>query len=435
MDNLKVGCSSDVIPVPLFTELCGYGGFMGRRNRGVHDPLYCRVASFSSKGSRAIVITSDLLFMNRADSWNIRAEISCKLRMSGNSIMLCGSHTHSGPATSPCVGLGEIDSEFKATWISLAVKLALQAVEDETPVSLNAGRSVLTKKLGVNRVSRNGPTDTEIRWVGFKNKSGGIKLLIHNHGMHSVAFDSGLQVSADWPGAVNNLIIKKNIAENILFLQGACGDINPGDIYFQSAKESTMKKLSENYVADLESGLQKETEEINGFPVKSAIQEVVLPHSEATPESLRETAKLLLLKNKEIKNYAPYLTDRLEEMALCLEAGNSVEFTTDFQVIRLGDVYIYAVPGELFYRLGMDIIHKSPGKAALVAEVSNDHCSYFPTPATYEKDPDIMKKAKSFYGFFSVHTSSPSFLKTPYKSSVGPFLVDKFIKMASELQK
>ena len=54
MDILRVGCSDAEIPVPLFTELYGYGPFLGRRNRGVRDPLHCRVASFFDGNERLI---------------------------------------------------------------------------------------------------------------------------------------------------------------------------------------------------------------------------------------------------------------------------------------------------------------------------------------------------------------------------------------------
>lgn len=434
MENLKVGCSSRIIDVPLFVELCGYGNFKGRRNRGIHDPLYCRVASFRQRSKRVIVITNDLVVIDREDSWKIRAEITRRLKISGASIMICGSHTHSGPATKSIVGIGEVNQGFKEKWMELAVNLALEAAENETPVTLSAGRSVMTKKLGVNRVSQHGPIDPEIRWVKFIDGKGEVKLIVHNHGMHAVAFDSGFLVSADWPGAVNSLIIDSKVAENVLFFQGTCGDVNPKNMHTAERGELELKRIAENYVSDLEKGFKKGLKNVEGFPVKVAMEEVMLPTEEVTPGSLRKTAELLFKKNRRKKKYSPYLTDRLEEMALWLEAGNSLDVVTEFQVIRLGDVYIYAVPGEMFTSLGMEIIGRSPGRMAIVSTNSNDHCHYLPSPDAFEKNPDIMKKADSLYGFYAVHMTAPCFLKAPYKSSVGPFLVDKFIDMAESLK-
>ena len=71
MSVLHVGCSEAEIPVPLFTELYGYGPFLGRRNRGVHDPLHCRVASFGDGDDRLIVVTNDLVTIDPEAAWAV----------------------------------------------------------------------------------------------------------------------------------------------------------------------------------------------------------------------------------------------------------------------------------------------------------------------------------------------------------------------------
>ena len=39
--TLLFGAAENVVEVPLFAELGGFGPFLGRRNLGVRDPLYC----------------------------------------------------------------------------------------------------------------------------------------------------------------------------------------------------------------------------------------------------------------------------------------------------------------------------------------------------------------------------------------------------------
>ena len=200
-----LGCAAGVIETPLFVELYGYGPFLGRRNRGVRDPLRCRAASFRQGGQRVLVIANDLVTMSRSGAWAIRQGIAAQAEIAPEAILVCGSHTHSGPTVSHGIGWGELDPGFRAGWIQTAIATGLAAIADEEPVSLRTGRSPLREALGVNRVEAGGPTDPEIRWLQAVDGTGATKLLLHNHGMHGVVFGPAmLLVSADWLGMVSS---------------------------------------------------------------------------------------------------------------------------------------------------------------------------------------------------------------------------------------
>ena len=129
----KVGCCASIIDVPLFTELYGYGPFLGRRNRGVLDRLYCRCASFYDNNARVIIISNDLVTMDRECAWEVREKISRKTGTPPHNIMVCGSHTHSGPTISKGIGWGELDPAFVANWVKTAVRTAVAAVASRRP--------------------------------------------------------------------------------------------------------------------------------------------------------------------------------------------------------------------------------------------------------------------------------------------------------------
>ena len=59
--QVKVGCAENIIEVPLFAELGGYGPFLGRRNRGVRDPLYARVLTVNDGVNRNVVVVTDTI--------------------------------------------------------------------------------------------------------------------------------------------------------------------------------------------------------------------------------------------------------------------------------------------------------------------------------------------------------------------------------------
>ena len=428
MKSLNVGCAAREIPVPLFTELYGYGPFLGRRNRGVHDPLLCRAASFSHGKTRLIIISNDLVTMDPERAWEVRSEVGRHLRMPGTNVMICGSHTHSGPTISPGIGWGELNPDFVQSWKRVAVAAALEAAADESRVTATAGSQPLRERLGTNRVIPDGPTDPDIRWVCFSDSAETPKLLIHNHGMHGVVFGkSMLLVSADWPGAANRKILDQGLARNVMFLQGPAGNINtvPLGLGLEDG-ELAMEAIAEKYTADLSLGLRAGTP-VDTAPLAVGFERVEMPSEEVTADYVRDTAaKLRALGGM------TYQADRMEEMAIYMEAGGDIGITTDFQVFRIGGLYVYAVPGELFVELGMDLISRSPGAVSLVATLANDNLRYIPTPQTFAANPEIVA-ARRGYGYYETQFAGYGRYRACFKPNVGPFLVDRMHSIASGL--
>ena len=427
MSTLHVGCSDAEIPVPLFTELYGYGPFLGRRNRGVRDPLHCRVGSFRDGDERLIIITNDLVTIDPGAAWLVRSEAGRELHMSATNIMVTGTHTHSGPTISPGIGWGELDPAFRDGWIRVAIEQALRAAGDESPVDVTAGTCPLRETLGTNRVRKGGPTDPDIRWVRFARPDGPVKLLLHNHGMHGVVFGKDmLLVSADWPGAVNELVLRRGLADNVLFLQGAAGNVNTEPCCkSQEEGEPHLRRIARSYVASLEDGLSSGGVAVEPVPLRSVLTPTQLPCEPVTPQGLREAA--VALRATAIRSYLP---ERLEEMALHIEAGNDVGVVADLQVMRFGGIYVYAFPGEPFVELGAEIMAKSPGEMALVAEVANGNCRYFPTPETFAEQPDIRQPRG--HGYYEIHQGCGRFMPT-YRSDIAQFLIQRFLDLARRL--
>lgn len=424
---LNLGCASNIIDVPLFTELYGYGPFLGRRNRGVRDPLYCRVASFSDGNKRLIFIANDLVTMDADAAWEIRGELVKRLKIDSSGIMVSGSHTHSGPTVSPGIGWGELDLNFRNNWIKTAIDTAVKAVSDESKVILKAGKSVLKKTLGYNRVQKDGPTDPDIRWIKCLPPDGTVKLLIHNHGMHGVVFGKEmLLVSADWIGAANKLILDKKLAENVLFLYGAAGNINTNPCCLNLEKgETELKRISESYTDDLKNGLSNETE-ISSCPMNAVIKQVKLPCEDYAPDKISGIIDVLRKTNTRL-----YMLQRLEEMLLYVKAGNKLDVVADLQVLRMGDLYFYAFPGEPFTELAREIEKRSPGKFPVSIAVANGNCRYFPTRKTFDENSDITQP-KTGFGFYEIYQGCGRFMP-PYKPDIAEFLIDKFMEIAAKL--
>jgi hypothetical protein len=424
--EISLGCAERVIETPLFVELYGYGPFLGRRNRGVRDPLRCRGASFQQGLNRVLVLTNDLVTMSREGAWEIRQGIARHANIAPEAILVCGSHTHSGPTVSHGIGWGELDPGFRDGWVRTAIETGLAAIDDEEPVSLFTGRSPLREPLGVNRVEQGGPTDPEIRWLQAVDAAGATKLLLHNHGMHGVVFGPKmLLVSADWPGVATQMIVDRGLAAHAMFLQAAAGNVNTSPCCRnQEEGEPELVRIADSYVDSLAAGLAA-ADPMQEPCLDFALREVTFPTKPCTPASLRDSAATLA----EVHPDRRYLIQRLEEMALYLENGGSLAVKADLQVLRIGDVCLHSVPGEPFLEVGHAIMQRSPAAFPLVVSLANGNCRYFPTPETFARHPDITGAAG--YGFYEIHQGCGRFMPE-YADHVAEFLVDQTTELASQ---
>ena len=59
--------------------------------------------------------------------------------------------------------------------------------------------------------------------------------------------------------------------------------------------------------------------------------------------------------------------------------------TTEIQVIRLGDIYILGLPGEVLVEVGLEIKKKAGLQSLIIAAVSNDTIGYVCHSHAYEQ--------------------------------------------------
>ena len=112
MANLSLGIGvSDVSP-PLGIELCGYGMYRGRRNRGVHDKLYSRSLILSTDDEVVILMNNDLIGLSDDILQDARKMIQRELGIKAENVIATCTHTHSGPATALLEGCGKMDDDY-----------------------------------------------------------------------------------------------------------------------------------------------------------------------------------------------------------------------------------------------------------------------------------------------------------------------------------
>ncbi len=431
----KAGCAEQMLDVPLFTELYGYGPYAGRRNTGVHEPLYCRAFSFYDGEKRAMIIYSDLCSTDDQYAREMRAAIASRLRINPEGIAFAATHTHSGPAMSadsPDTS-GIRNAEFQNYWKQVVLKVAIQAFHDEEKIAFaEAGKASLARPIGTNRVEpEKNITDPAIRWMRFFRPDGTVKLLIHNHGVHGIA-DSGplyKKASSDWMGAANRIIRERKLADYALFLQGPAGDINTRTTCAAEKRETVGSELAEEYVGYLAGGLS------SGAPVEISkiafgLKTFEFPTIKQTSDELRKDAAAFRAKGKteREKDYWAINASRLEEMALMADEGYELGISHDLQVIRLGETTFFFVPGELYIEPGLELLNGSTAKNAFAATLSNGNGVYIFTEKSALRYPTPFTQAEKLFGYYEIYGYMHQ-LRFKYQNHIASFVVNNLLNM------
>jgi hypothetical protein len=200
----------------------------------LHDSLYARSLVLDLNGERLAFVSVDLGIYTSENLEKI-----CKEKYGISQLMLCSSHTHSGPRDSKSAYIE--DQIIKA--VDLAIRHMFLA-------KICAGRSSFPQ-LGFNRLivredghsreswfpddhytSENperipfGPVDPEVGVIKIEDMKGEARVIMMNYACHSDIVCFNYAISADYPGVACRKVEEAyGNKVNCLFIQGAGGNI------------------------------------------------------------------------------------------------------------------------------------------------------------------------------------------------------------------
>jgi hypothetical protein len=170
----------------------------------------------------------------------IQIEVARQTGIPASQVRVCATHTHSMPGFCFLRQWGAIPREFMTVVEKRTVQAVQQAKDDLAPAEAalgqcrvsggNHNRTVKTCKTD-ERFTKDS-TDDE-RWLDTMlqallfHRTCKRTLLWYHFSAHAVCF-ADEEAGPDWPGKVADLV-RKNEKLAPSFLQGHCGDVNPGD--------------------------------------------------------------------------------------------------------------------------------------------------------------------------------------------------------------
>jgi len=383
-----------------------YLGFCPKRHaffKGVHDPLYARSLYVSSGVEEAVVISTDtfgfsnsILGRGRNFTKEVKEKISRKTGIPLANIMLASSHIHSTPDTLNFRPLVEEDPSASEWLEKLQEQIALSAEiasREKFKASLKIG-SGKVKNISLNR-RRENFLDEEVIVLIFES-SEHEKIFLVNFACHPVIVQVQDLISADYVGVVETTI--ENTIENTkgcLFIQGACGDINPvcGTSNFNDVYLTGLSIAGEVIRIYGEISLSKLNYPVEPVVLKASSIEVNFP-SRPLP-SQEEIEALVREMEGEKKNMEDAKTERdrfeilrricmIEEILTRVKEGGE-PFLGELQLIRMGNAILFAIPGEPFCELGMEVKKMSKPFTGIPVGYANGYLGYIASRSSWEK--------------------------------------------------
>jgi len=388
--ELKGGCAKVNITPPLGISLIGS---YGKPSDDILDELYAKALVFNDGNNTLVIVSCDLLYTPLEEiAGPVRKIITEKTGIPERNILVCATHTHSGPEvftkskfrTPGDTPPPAIDRSYLDTLVKKIAGSALIAYKDMRQVKIGAAKG-LAPEIVYNRRPKNsngfvkmaftippevratrkvvadpggdvrttfvlpddktewkfGPIDPEVCVLRVENMAGEIFASMVNFGCHPVSIYPFLStaVSADYPAFVTS-VVERAEGGLCLFTLGLAGDAVPYDRGILPRRQ-----IGRAVGGEALRRLQFVTTTSN-VTLSAIKKEVEFPTKRPTAEKVSDD-------------------DKIPDPVM-----------TEIQVLRLGDIYILGLPGEVLVEVGLKIKERAGLENLFIVTLSNDAIGY-----------------------------------------------------------
>lgn len=381
----SAGFASVSLPVPTDSDeplyIAGYHS--GWEITGVLDEQRAQAVWLDDGATSLLLISVDCIGLSSATVAEIRDRLGDFVKQSGcDSINVISTHTHAGVDTLGLWGdlaMNGKNSDFMETLIDGAVEAAQTAYANRTTGTLTY---TVTETADLQEDSRDPQVYDEnlyqLRFVPDDPAKNAIR--IWSFAAHAEALRSeNTKVSRDYPGMVSD-ILKTETGDDLLYLPGAIGGLI-----------MTPRMMSEPF--DGEQNLA-----VTGQRIATVLQ-LKGRSRELQPDIGISRVTFDVELDNTLFRYYRFLGILENEVHRGLFGGYTMK--TELTLVRLGDLTLALLPGELFPELvtGTDADGDPTALRELAANygveelmvigLANDEIGYIVTPSDYVLDADL----------------------------------------------
>ncbi len=402
-----------IITPPVGVDLCGFGGREGP-SQGVHDDLRACALYLSNGTEELMIITADLIGLHHEEVAEIRAGIHSSAGLSPESVMISCSHTHSGPATRCLNYLGGHDEEYLAELKRRLVGPAGFAKAGARPVQIGVTRAPVS--VGINRrewrdghiilgENPDGPLTPDADILYVDDADGNPVARLWCHAAHPVTLGGdNLLISGDWPGYAQREVERCYGGDCVaMFMQGCCGNINSHPRGSFTVAEKQGQTMAAAVVQ-----ADAVTPRVSEAVLRATSKPVGLPLSDPPSlEEAEEAARQLTAEadaNRDNENiglralHAGVAQWADEILELARNGPQQREVPFEVQALRIGDMGIVGLPGEVFVEYAANIREAGALPVMATAAYTNGNIGYVPTADAYAEGGYEIENAIRYYG-------------------------------------
>jgi neutral ceramidase len=417
--GLRAGLARRLISPPEGIFLIGYGD-RTKGNMGVHDPLTATALVLASTTTRIAIVALDMLAINEVVVDRVRQ------RLAPTEVLLCCSHTHSGPIAYAGKGSPRRNRLYIDTLVENITAAVQEAQTAMVPVRLEysqgqAGIAINRREKmpdGRMEIGRNpqGIVDRSIQMIsilrapplpvgdgpgeaprmGVRSDApvGAFRMeerlaTLINYACHgTVLGPDNLLVSADWIG-VMRAQVEAELGGLALFLQGAAANLNP-DMYWEDQRAfAKVAEQGHSVAGAVLSAVQRKSEPLVGLPLKIERIDAWLPTEApaSSPRPPKNYGKPLLAMAK-LPGWMAFLADPLLNQRYPwkprIEARDGFwSVPMRINALRIGDLAMVTFAAETFTEIGLAVKGNSPAKQTLFVSLTDGCISYLHTASSH----------------------------------------------------
>ena len=403
------------------------GGLADRQASGVHDDLFVRALVVEAGGEPLALLSVDCVALHRDTVLAIREAAQREAGVPGERVFVAATHTHHGPpsATAFQSNRDEAYLERLVGWCAGALR---EARSRAGPAALGVG-TVQVPGLQFNRrywmkdgtVRTNpgignpealrpaGPVNPEMRLLAFRATGQAPAALVVNYALHACTIEGGEPlISADFVAYLTQALQQALGAETVvLFLNGACGDINHWDVLGGRAEVAhgvgvaPPPPSTRNDQATRRTGLSLARAALDLLPDLDFREDWTVgeAHALLVAGMRQPDAERVARAEAAFREQRPGWP-RLEEEVYDYEVwhlarGGEGEVEMEIQAVRLGPAALVGIPAEVFAEIGLAIEAASPFATTAVVELANGWEGYLPTRQAFAEGGYETRLARS----------------------------------------
>lgn len=360
--------------------------------RGVYSDLYARAITLTTGGTTLAIALCDLIGLTRRYVLKVREVVARRHGLAPDHVMVCCTHSHETPDT---VGAGFWDDAYMDTLVRRIADAISLAYSARQPARIGIGRGearglarsrrfkmrdgqVFTVRNGMPSTWRvdpaliesEGPIDPDLTILRLESLDGRALGGLSNYACHpSVALLSP-HISGDFLGH-SMALMEKIIQGPFLCTNGAHANIDPTAFMpvWGPRDDQMAERLGTLFGGQLLTAWARADVDDQAI-LGGWCREVALPVKDefikfmSSPQRLSEEFVQAQTHQPDV---AEILRDRVVH--------------TEVQVLRINDLFLVGMPGEVFVEVALTLKQRYPGQQICVLSEANDYVGYLPTKA------------------------------------------------------